>query len=265
MSEVKEIGAVYTRQGDYLIPSQLARGPWSAQAQHGGAPAALLAGLAESAVDDGAFFLSRLTLELVRPVPIAPLTVAISSGRGKSVRRVELVLSHEDRPVARANALLLRAGPIDIPEPAPSLPLPGPQQCSEPFRIPGMPAVVSFHNTAMETRLASGSTATPGPAAVWFRFAVPFLEGAASTPVMRAVAAADFGNGISWTLPFDTFVFANTDLTVYLHRPPCGEWVALDSETCAEPSGVGLVRSTLYDERGRIGVAQQNLLIRRLP
>jgi len=35
--------AIFARDGALFVPSELARGPWSPQAQHGGAPAALLA------------------------------------------------------------------------------------------------------------------------------------------------------------------------------------------------------------------------------
>ncbi|WP_370639547.1 hypothetical protein [Cupriavidus sp. DB3] len=121
----------------------------------------------------------------------------------------------------------------------------------------------SFHYTAMESRVASGSVAEPGPAAAWFRLAVPLIDGWPTPPSARAVAAADFGNGISWALPLDRFVFANADLSVSLHRPPQGEWVGVDSVTVAQPSGIGLTTSTLYDEAGAIGVAQQSLLIKQ--
>ncbi|MFX7878909.1 thioesterase family protein, partial [Acinetobacter baumannii] len=76
--------------------------------------------------------------------------------------------------------------------------------------------------------MAAGSVAAPGPAAAWFRFAVPLIDGWPTPASARAAAAADFGNGISWALPLDRFVFANADLTVSLHRQPQGEWVGVD-------------------------------------
>ena len=66
---------------------------------------------------------------------------------------------------------------------------------------------------------------------------------------------------MSWT----EYAFLNTDLTVYLHRHPAGEWVCLDAVTDAERSGLAVARSTLYDERGRIGLAAQTLLVQRRP
>ena len=38
--------SVFRRDGDYFVATDLARGPWDAQALHGGAPAALLAHVA---------------------------------------------------------------------------------------------------------------------------------------------------------------------------------------------------------------------------
>lgn len=95
------------------------------------------------------------------------------------------------------------------------------------------------------------------------RLRVPVIEGVATTPAMRTMAAADFGNGTSWVLSAADHVFTNTDLTVYWHRQPRGEWIGLDSETIATPDGLGLTTSTLYDARGRVGVAHQNLLMRQ--
>lgn len=57
--------------------------------------------------------------------------------------------------------------------------------------------------------------------------------------------------------------FINPDLTIYLHRHPVGEWIALASETLPDPQGVGVAESRLYDERGPIGRSVQSLLIER--
>ncbi|WP_339806910.1 thioesterase family protein [uncultured Marinobacter sp.] len=258
--------AVYVRSDDLYVPTALSRGPWSAEAQHGGAPAALLAGLAEAEVNDPDMFLSRLTMELVRPVPIAPLAVATTMGRGNSVRRVELALSHDGVVVARAIALFLRQQPLQLPtagqaQSAP-MPMPAPDTCHQRFSVPGMPRVTSFYETAMDIRVAGGNVGKPGPASAWFRFARPLLEGMPISGGMGAVAASDFGNGLSWMLPVEDYTFVNTDLTVYLHRNPVSEWVGVDSKMTVEANGVGLVRSDLYDEHGPVGIAQQNLFVR---
>jgi Thioesterase-like superfamily len=125
-----------------------------------------------------------------------------------------------------------------------------------------MPSSVSFYSTAMDHRLAQGDATQPGPAAAWFRLTVPLVNDQPTSPAMRAAAAADFGNGVSWVLPADRYLFSNADLSLHLHRPPEGEWIGLLSETQAHGGGVGTTLSRLYDLRGPIGVATQTLVLR---
>jgi hypothetical protein len=62
-------------------------------------------------------------------------------------------------------------------------------------------------------------------------------------------------------LDFERHLFVNTDLTIHLRREPEGQWVMLDARTRVEPLGVGLAASTLYDERGAIGLSAQSLYV----
>jgi hypothetical protein len=75
------------------------------------------------------------------------------------------------------------------------------------------------------------------------------------------VAAADFGNGVSSVLPFDTWLFVNPDLTVHVHAPAQGEWIGLDATTRLSAYGSGTTVSGLYDVRGQVGWAVQSLLV----
>jgi len=89
----------------------------------------------------------------------------------------------------------------------------------------------------------------------------PVVLGEAPSPWERAVAAADFGNGVGAELPFAGSLFINPDLTVQLHRPPVGEWVCLDARTRFGSPGFGSAESELWDSEGRIGRAIQSLLV----
>ncbi len=253
---------VFRRQGERILPTVLSRGPWSPDAQHGGAPAGLIAGLAEEALAPEGYQLVRLTLELLRPVPVAELSATVDAEPGRAVRRVRVTLRHGDQPVASGLAVMVRGAPLSEGSAAEERPLPPPSQCLDPVRIPGMAEEESFHYTAMASKVAAGSTLEPGPAAAWLRLTVPLVDGMETTPLMRAAAASDFGNGLSWTLPLDRYLFANTDLTLYIQRPPVSEWVGVDSRTWIETSGIGITRSVLHDESGPLGFAQQNLLVR---
>jgi hypothetical protein len=257
--------AVFHLDGDRAVPTMLARGPWSPDAQHGGAPAALLARALERADPGPAHFVTRLTVELLRPVPLAPLEVRTRTLRpGKRVQWLEASLIVDDHEVARATALRLRTDDtlaLPVPERPPVTV--SPVADSVPYAIRFPQTDIGFWK-AMELRTAAGSFADVGEATLWFRLAVPVVAGEEPSPLQRVAAAADFGNGVSTALERGRFLFINPDLTIYLHRHPVGEWVALEARTYAEAHGVGLAESALHDETGRIGRSLQSLLVDRL-
>jgi hypothetical protein len=260
--------AVFHADGSRFVPTELARGPWSADAQHGGGPAALLARAVERADPSAASFVSRITVELMRPVPLTPLEISVRTTRpGKKVQWLEATMSADGTEVARAHALRLRTADPGLPQIATHDPLPiGPADAPlveiAPPMQRGVPDVGFW--TAMELRRVSGSWTEPGPAAVWFRLRVPMVAGEAPSPLQRVAAAADFGNGISAALERGAYLFINADLTIYLHRPAGGEWVGLDAVTAVEPTGIGLATSVLHDEKGGIGRSLQSLLVDHL-
>ena len=87
------------------------------------------------------------------------------------------------------------------------------------------------------------------------------VAGEEPSALQRALAAADFGNGVSAALDWSAWAFINPDLTVYLEREPVGPWVGLDAQTRVGPDGIAVAESVLHDERGRIGRAVQALLV----
>ncbi len=249
-----------------FVPSVHTRGPWDAGGQHGGAPAALLARAIER-LDPGAdMFVARITYDFLGPVPLTPLTASAEILRpGGRFQLVEALLETEDGPIARARAVRLRRGDVDLPAAAVApegVPLPGPETGRHtPFA--GDTGEEGFHRTGMEIRWVQGSYAEPGPAQAWFRFARPLVDDENPSPLQRVAAASDFGNGVSRVLAFADHLFVNTDLTVQLHREPAGEWVLLDAMTVTDPAGVGMARSALYDTSGPIGLAVQTLYVEK--
>src|ERR1700687_5219992 len=66
--------------GDSYRPSSLTRGPWHPDHQHAGPPIALMCRAIENAARNvGLNFLSRLTANLLRPVPIRDLNVEVAT------------------------------------------------------------------------------------------------------------------------------------------------------------------------------------------
>ena len=54
----------------------------------------------------------------------------------------------------------------------------------------------------------------------------------------------------------------NTELTVHLHRPPVGEWMAVAARTVVGPTGMGTVSGLLFDEQGHAGRSTQSVVVR---
>lgn len=252
--------AIYVPDGAAFVPTVLARGPWDPTAQHGGAPSALLARELER--ESGELGLVRLTIDFLKPVPLEPLTVSTRVVRpGRRVQLTEATLEAGGRPVCRALGLALArpAGSAPLVR-ADVEPLPPPDGV-EPSPAPPGAETPMFGAGGVELRFVKGAFSELGPAAAWMRFKVALVEGEETTPLQRVAAAADFGNGLSASVDWSEHVFINADLTIYLLRPPRGEWVGLDSRTSVESDGVGLAESVLHDADGAIGYAAQGLLV----
>lgn len=254
--------ALFVPDGARLVPTELTRGPWRPDAQHGGPPSALLgrAVEAEATARDGQ--VARVGVELVRPVPLDPLAVSTRAQPvSRRVTHVEAELATADGVVARARALVLHVTAMEpVTEPGPrDLPGPGGEAPAPAWMVDdGVPA---YHRDAVEHRFALGGFGQPGPAVDWIRLRVPLVAGEATSGLCRALAVADFGSGVSAVFGEGASVgLINADLTLALHRPPTGEWVRLASTTRLGPEGVGLCTTELGDLDGPVGVASQSLL-----
>jgi hypothetical protein len=250
--------AFYALDGDTAHPSEHTRGPWDPNAQHAGPPSALLARAIELCEPREGVRVGRVTVEILAPVPIAPLTVSARVTRpGRSVELLEAALTGSDGVVMRARAWRLATADITA-DWEQEQPPPG-REGAEALEFFPTGDRVGWH-TAMEIVFARGKFLDPGPATVWMRPRVALVEGEEFTPLQRVIVAADGGNGVSAPLDWSGFIFINTDLTVHLLRPPVGEWVCLDSVTHVD--GIGMSDTALWDEHGRIGRAAQTLLVR---
>ncbi len=263
-AEIDDEESLFVPDGDLLVPTELARGPWSPDSLHGGPVAAVVVRSVELAAGTGdGLELARLTLELVRPVGNAPLAVSSRLVRpGRRVQLLDTVVTQGGTEVAWGRSLRIRVDP-SLPGTTPSVPEdPAPDGPES-----GVPVASTrdlyraFHSTAMEIRFVTGRFNRPGPAAAWFRLRCPVVAGEEPTPAQRAVAAADFANGIAAELTFDSHVFVNPDLTVSLHRPPVGEWICVDARTRFGSPGIGVAESALWDREGRFGRGLQQLFV----
>jgi len=252
---------VFEVRDDGFVATELASGPWDPNAQIGGAAAGLLARAFERVPAAAGLILSRLTYDFIRPAPVGPVSVQAGVARdGRRVQLLEGAMVTGGVEVVRARALRVHraaagpgagAGDTVAPPPGPDAGHPG--------ELPGLHRP-RFATDANEVRFVAGGFGG-GPATAWFRLTRPLVGAEEPTPLQRLAAAADFGAGLSSTLPRERYVFINVDLTVYVEREPVGEWICLTSETRIADGGIGVAESVLYDQRGRVGRATQALLV----
>jgi hypothetical protein len=255
--------AFYEPDGDLFRATELTRGPWDPGAQHAGPAAALLGYGIEQLPEADEFQVGRVTFEILRPVPIAPVEMHVRVARpGRRVQMVEAELSDvEGEILMLARGWRIRKTKLELPGEAlvASQP-PAPPEDGEAAEFFPTGQEHGYHS-AMEVRFLAGGFLEPGPATAWLRMRQPLVAGEEPTPLQRLLVAADVGNGISAALDFRRFLFINVDLTVHLERMPKGEWIGVDAATLPRPKGVGTAESTLFDGDGRIGRALQTLLI----
>jgi Thioesterase-like superfamily len=251
--------AVFVRDGERYVATEVGLGPWYPGALHGGAPAALVARVLAEAVPDPALTLTRITYEFLRPVMVGTMSVSTELVRpGRRVTVIDAtVRDGAGVEVMRARALFARpaafaAGPDRPP------PFPGPEEGAPNDWVRSGPM---FATHGIELRFVQGQFGAAGPSTAWSRLQVPMVEGEPVLGVERIAAAADFGNGIASVLDWGRHSFINPDLTVYIEREPVDEWVALQSEMRVVDGSVSVATSVLWDRRGRIGLAVQALLV----
>ena len=251
--------AFYRCDGDEFVATVHTTGPWDPRMQHGGPPTALIVRAFESmAVALNQPHLARVTVELIRPVPVGRLQVKTEMVKaGRSVSRVAARLIAEGREVLHATGLVMRSRPLDI-EASAALDVPD-AETAAPISFPFFRTEVGYH-TAVEMRIARG-TFGQTPTFAWIRTRVGLVDGETLSPAQRVAIAADSGNGVSSIVDWRKYSFINPDLTIAWNRPLDGDWVGLDATMQVLPKhGVGLARTVICDAHGPVGAGLQSLL-----
>lgn len=260
-----EAAAYFDRDDDWFVPTEAATSPWDTTSLHAGTVAALLGRAIERHDPREGFQVGRITVEVLRRVPMVPVRTAVSVVRsGRQVEHLVASLEASEGELMRASAWRLRT--TDVAEadlPAIALgegdPLPPPDEVPETPLPPWTPS--HGYMGATEWRFFAGGFGKPGPGKAWLRMRLPLLAGEPTSPLTRVLTAADSGSGVSSVIDFFKYVFMNVDLTVHLRRPLEGEWVGMDSRTTIQPHGVSLTETCVHDSRGPIGRAVQTLFV----
>jgi hypothetical protein len=253
---------IYRVDGNNVVTGPDAAGPWDPRMQHGSAPASLVVWAAERIPTPVPMFIARVTIDLMRPVPLAPLTIETDILReGRKIQLCSIRLLADGTVVVGASVLKIKAQPLELPDEIKELPveLPSPEQSI----VEDGHAATSPFVRSVSMRAARGRFGKAGAGAIWFRVDKSLIEGQAVSQAMRAVVAADFSNGTASTLDFRAWTYINADLTVSFSRQPVGDWILLDGDSWIGPDGRGLAMSRLADRQGYFGRAVQSLVIEK--
>jgi hypothetical protein len=251
-----DVSALFVPEGDDVVPTTYAVGPWRPDSVHGSAVAALFA----AALDEAGATVARITMDLLGAVPLRPLQLTVTEVEGgRRVRRRVALLQQGERVVARAVALLVAgSADLDLPESDESGSSdPPPKDLS---LLPASRAGwAGFESQSMALQTSrQGSQTMLG----WFRLLHPAIAGQSLTGLQMALAAADYtSGGTAVVLPLKRWTFVSTDLTVNLARQPVGDWIGLAARSTLGTTGIGIATSVLHDAAGGLGHCTQTQFI----
>jgi Acyl-CoA thioesterase N-terminal domain/Acyl-CoA thioesterase C-terminal domain len=259
--------ALYIRDGDAFVATSSTGGSWHDHAQSGGAVLALLGHVIEDVPTLRPMSLSRLTVDIVQPVPVGErLHVATEILReGKRIQLVDLLLRAGDTVTTRARALRVRdrdvRGLPGLPSSTslvnPSSSLPPPRDFAS---VEDHPGVADFLRFGAEMRRSVGPI--DGVHAVWCRLRVPVVAGERVRATSLAALPLDIVNLLGVDLDPTRATAINPDVSGHLCRGPVGEWVALSGNTYyAHDVGRGVSTAVLSDSTGVFGTASTSQLL----
>ncbi len=252
MSEAPE--PFFHRDGDTYTPTLMANGWWRPTGNlHARVMIGLFAHVIEQQYGEPDLQPTRLTADLYRLPDLSPATVSTRLVRqGGRIKVIEAELFSGGISSARASCQLLRRGqqpaapvwspsPWDVPPPEQVSPPPKPftdKWEMRPILPPGL--------------VVANDLRAPGPRRTWLREVRRLVGGEPYTPFSRVAT------GIDYTSPIASgsetgLDFINSDVTLYLHRLPVGEWVGYEVADHQSTEGVALGHCRLHDTQGPIG------------
>jgi acyl-CoA thioesterase superfamily protein/acyl-Coa thioesterase superfamily protein len=239
----------FRAEGDTLVPAAFATSPWG-PVLHGRLIGGLTARAAEQArAADPELACCRLTVDLFRSVPLAPLRVETRTVRaGRRIRVLDVTIEQDDGLVGQGRAVLLRRSeqPSGTFRPPPAWDAKAPPEL-------GPPQSVAGHRwTAPWESWRVGGTVGALADGLWIRDTHPLITGEPLTPLVRLALAADLSSPVSNSSDRG-LSFINADYTVYLGREPEGEYVGIQPAAHISDRGVAAGHCVVHDLRGPVG------------
>jgi hypothetical protein len=239
------------------------RSNWDPDIQHGSPPLALLTKAIEELAGDAGRRIARIGLDILGPIPVAPVGVRAwveRPGSRIALYAAEMLATRPDgttRPVARATAWLLATSDTsDV-----AFDRYPPLVEGDAIGLPPSFTGVGGYIDAVSWRRQA--TAAGEPAVYWLRPLVHVVDTDEATPVQKLAEVVDSANGVGPVLDAGDFVFMNTDTVVHLHRLPIGEDFGLRARGSIGPDGIGATTAEIFDRTGFIGTCAQTILVQR--
>ena len=246
-----EHDAFFKRDSESYVPQPSSRGPWNPNSLHGRVIIGLIGFELERLHGGAAWMPVRLTVDMYRLADFTPITAVTRVVRGgRRIKIVDCELLSGGRSVARGTCqFLLRSenapgktfSPPNWIVPRPDdLPPPPPGQFGE--RMWKMRNISDWFSSNGARRGA------------WMAEIRELVEGEPLTPFTRVAVAADFTSPLA-NRSENSLGYINTDVNVYLHRLPKGEWIGFEKINHQASDGVAIGECFLYDLEGAIGSA----------
>lgn len=264
---------MFERDGERYVPTLASQGPWDPTTLHGGPVAGMLARETEKAELDTTMEVGRLTIDLLRPVPLKPLTLRHEVVRqGRQIAVVDSTMWWDERLVARSSALYVLAdhevrsssrkrfageGP----------PIPGKDSdprdefksaVLEGYTIPGFVK-------SIEMRRIVGEIRGGAPTIAWARLKLPLVAGESTSPLQNLACIGDFTSGLANYVNMERYTSPNADLSYHLVRYPRSEWIGFDAATVVGDTGIAQSRCRMFDEEGFVGTGAATLVVASRP
>lgn len=246
---------------DRYQPTAHVQGAWNDHEQHMAPVSGLLAHALERHEPRPGLVMARVTYEILGLIPLQPTTLQVRTLRpGRTIELLEATASVGGREVVRARGWRLASQETSAVAGGLPREMPARERCS-PFGA----STLWTGGYIRSIEVLRGPEREPGEGQAWLRTALPLVEGEPVTPLAAFLGLVDTANGMNARLDPREWSFPNVDLSVHLYRTPQGgpgRWVGLDTLVTIGAGGVGLTSTTLHDELGPVGRAEQILTVR---
>lgn len=247
----------FQKDGNLFVPTRAGIGPWDKNSLHGRVIIGLLGAEIERRHGSSEYMPARLTVDMYKLPDLSPVEVVTRTIKdGYRIKVIDAEFISGGVSAGRATCQLLRktenapgvvwkrpdwgaAAPDDCPQ-APESPMGG----------------------MWKMRPISGTLRGVEPRRTWMAEVREVVGGDPLTPFVRVAVAADFASPFAHAGD-QGLGYINTDVTVYLHREPVGEWIGFETLTHGATDGVAVGDCLLHDVEGFIGSASCTALAQK--